>query len=272
VEKDRSPQKACRNCGGSRDCPRSGICKACYNAGRKRRYAEDFRYRAKILKKRAEYVDRNRETINAKAKERYQDPEARLVILARHKRRLKEGDTRVRYLANRRKKYHGDPTFKALTLEKAREWRRRVGYHVRRRERLKKDAEYRKRVNQWQREYWRKPENMERKRAVDARRLSDPRRRPETLRKLSERALKRQFGLTLKDYEKMAASCGNVCAICGLAPRGGRRLAVDHDHKTGAIRGLLCGGCNYGLGCFKDDPDRLVRAAEYIRAAGAKNP
>jgi hypothetical protein len=62
-------------------------------------------------------------------------------------------------------------------------------------------------------------------------------------------------------------SQGGRCAICGKVPRS-RRLAVDHDHKTGEVRGLLCAsgdfGCNKGLGYFNDDPELLRRAYEYL--------
>lgn len=43
-----------------------------------------------------------------------------------------------------------------------------------------------------------------------------------------------------------------------------RTLAVDHDHETGCLRGLLCEGCNRGIGLLRDDPDLLRRAADYI--------
>ena len=67
-----------------------------------------------------------------------------------------------------------------------------------------------------------------------------------------------------KAYSRIAFEHGEECFICGRAPVT-RRLNVDHDHKTGRIRGLLCFFCNYGLAMFKDSPSRLERAAEYLR-------
>lgn len=55
------------------------------------------------------------------------------------------------------------------------------------------------------------------------------------------------------------------CAICGVDPGYGQ-LVLDHDHETNLIRGLLCRPCNSGLGFFKDDPERLRKAAYYIAA------
>lgn len=56
------------------------------------------------------------------------------------------------------------------------------------------------------------------------------------------------------------------CAICGGNDfeRIGRVLSVDHDHKTGKVRGLLCLTCNSGLGIFKDDPVLLKKASSYL--------
>jgi hypothetical protein len=69
----------------------------------------------------------------------------------------------------------------------------------------------------------------------------------------------------LGGYEAQLAAQGGGCAICGYRPKpGGRRLNIDHDHKTGAVRGLLCARCNRGLGWFRDDPDRLEIAATYL--------
>lgn len=56
-----------------------------------------------------------------------------------------------------------------------------------------------------------------------------------------------------------------ACAICeSSSDKSGRRLSVDHDHKTGKIRGRLCNSCNFLLGHANDDPERLIRAAEYL--------
>lgn len=59
--------------------------------------------------------------------------------------------------------------------------------------------------------------------------------------------LRRKFGIEQSEYDAMLAQQGGVCALCG-APPGRYRHAVDHDHVTGRIRGLLCMGCNRSLG------------------------
>ena len=92
---------------------------------------------------------------------------------------------------------------------------------------------------------------------------------PTALRKAK---LKYLYGITLQAYEDMFAAQGGLCLICKRPEqrrdRKGRlcRLCVDHDHKTGKIRGLLCRTCNYGIGAFEDDPQRLVAAAAYVLA------
>ena len=71
-------------------------------------------------------------------------------------------------------------------------------------------------------------------------------------------------GITLAEYNKMLETQGGVCAICGRPQEKEEHLAVDHDHETGEVRGLLCDPCNVGLGCFQDNPARLHSAADYI--------
>jgi hypothetical protein len=84
-----------------------------------------------------------------------------------------------------------------------------------------------------------------------------------------ERTLRIQFGLTPADYQGLLDIQGGRCAICECRPRT-RRLAVDHDHKTGVIRGLLCTRCNHKLlGAAHESTSMLRRAARYLEAPPA---
>lgn len=80
-------------------------------------------------------------------------------------------------------------------------------------------------------------------------------------------SLKQHYGISLTDYQQMLTMQASGCAICGEWP-GCRALHVDHCHETGDVRGLLCHGCNVGIGHLRDDPGLLERAAQYIRDAG----
>lgn len=87
----------------------------------------------------------------------------------------------------------------------------------------------------------------------------------------SERRLKIQFGLDWDEYDFLLAAQGGRCAICDGRPRK-HLLAVDHDHKTGEIRGLLCSRCNHKLlGSANDDPARLRKAADYLEQFGPRD-
>ena len=74
-----------------------------------------------------------------------------------------------------------------------------------------------------------------------------------------------KYGLTKEDYEKMLEDQKFSCKICKRHMLElDRRLAVDHCHETGKIRGLLCRNCNLGLGFFQDDVSRLNTAIAYL--------
>jgi len=88
--------------------------------------------------------------------------------------------------------------------------------------------------------------------------------RPETKRRERAGHLKRKFGLSLEQYDEMLAAQHGGCAICGDAPEANVSLHIDHDHDTGAVRGLLCFSCNGGLGQFKEQPDLIRAAAAYL--------
>lgn len=82
------------------------------------------------------------------------------------------------------------------------------------------------------------------------------------------RALMRAYlyGMTPDDYDELISQQDHRCAVCGTMEWGGKtgEPHVDHDHKTGQVRGLLCASCNYGLGCFKDEVKRLRAAVDYL--------
>lgn len=81
---------------------------------------------------------------------------------------------------------------------------------------------------------------------------------------MNEYARKRRYGITPDDYAALLAQQNHQCAICGTDKPGKQPLVVDHCHSSGKVRGLLCGQCNIGLGAFKDDPDRMQTAINYL--------
>lgn len=89
--------------------------------------------------------------------------------------------------------------------------------------------------------------------------------------RLVSRELRKRYGITVDDYARMYQEQGGTCAICGgietrvdHRTKKVSRLAVDHDHKTGDVRGLLCHHCNNALGSFDDDQDSLISSLLYL--------
>ena len=78
--------------------------------------------------------------------------------------------------------------------------------------------------------------------------------------------LLKKFGMTIDEYDQRVAEQGGCCAICRQPCRSGRKLAVDHCHKTLRVRGLLCGNCNRALGLYKNDPAIVAAAVAYLEA------
>jgi hypothetical protein len=97
---------------------------------------------------------------------------------------------------------------------------------------------------------------------------ADPIRYEAYLAKERNRHLKRTFGITAQDYDQMLANQNGGCAICGATEcSSGASLAVDHCHRTGKVRGILCRDCNTSLGKLKDDRNILLKAVEYLDRA-----
>lgn len=73
-----------------------------------------------------------------------------------------------------------------------------------------------------------------------------------------------KYGVTVEQYESMLAAQDSRCAICRR--ESDKPLCVDHNHETGAVRGLLCWHCNIALGKLQDDPEVVRAALEYLLA------
>ena len=82
-------------------------------------------------------------------------------------------------------------------------------------------------------------------------------------------ALENYYGLSPEEYENLLKEQDGGCAICGVPSEdNGRLLAVDHNHSTLSVRGLLCNSCNLGLGYLKDNVDNLKSALKYLEKYG----
>lgn len=75
----------------------------------------------------------------------------------------------------------------------------------------------------------------------------------------------KQFGLTVDQFNAMLLAQNNLCQVCKQPETNGKRLSVDHSHRTGKVRGLLCNRCNVLLGWASDNEVLLGLAADYLR-------
>ncbi len=105
-------------------------------------------------------------------------------------------------------------------------------------------------------------------RAYHARRKNDPAYKARRVDACRWTRRKRKYGITREEYMERLTRQGGLCDICGM--EFGEDLRVDHDHSTGAVRGLLCANCNIGLGMFQEDPKKLTAAAEYLERHGKR--
>lgn len=74
--------------------------------------------------------------------------------------------------------------------------------------------------------------------------------------------IKTIYGVTREEYNTLKIKFNNTCGICKKKPK--YNLAIDHCHKTGKIRGLLCRKCNSAIGFLNDDPNLVKAALEYL--------
>lgn len=105
------------------------------------------------------------------------------------------------------------------------------------------------------------------------RRLADP----DYSRRITERGyfrayrwrrIEQRYGLSRGEYEALLMAQGELCAVC-RGTNNGKHLVVDHDHSSGLVRGLLCGGCNHALG-FVEKDGWIESANAYLSSAGVR--
>jgi hypothetical protein len=173
----------------------------------------------------------------------------------------------------------GKQAYRAATAD-ARSAYHAARYSERREEYAKKNRAYRAANKEAiaarkKERYWRKRDDILAKKreyqAANRDKLREKCRQYRAANPEADRARKLQttFCLHPAQYDAMEEGQGG-CAICGKPCKSGRRLAVDHDHANGFVRGLLCTLCNTGLGKFQDSPELLEKAAAYLRAGGTQ--
>ncbi len=86
---------------------------------------------------------------------------------------------------------------------------------------------------------------------------------------LRDKLYRRKYGIGLAEYNAKLEAQGGGCGICKKSGHQVKGLAVDHSHVTRAVRGILCSGCNAGIGMFLDDVIVLQAAIEYVKKWGA---
>lgn len=86
-----------------------------------------------------------------------------------------------------------------------------------------------------------------------------------------DRRLKRVYGLSIAIHEKMIKSQNGNCEICKTKLFANKNTHVDHCHKTGSVRGILCQNCNTALGSFRDSIEILKSAQKYLQKYSKKN-
>ena len=111
-------------------------------------------------------------------------------------------------------------------------------------------------------ENWRRHYSNNKEKRLDKGRESYMANREARIKRQVEYQRVSNYGVTPEMYQAMLDAQDNCCAICGEPFT--KSAHVDHCHASGKVRALLCGGCNRGLGQFKDDPERLTAAATYL--------
>ena len=104
---------------------------------------------------------------------------------------------------------------------------------------------------------------------IRVQRAEDRRKYPGKYKRGDFRGNLKRFNMTEEDFFEMFMVQDECCAVCGAHnddPKYARGLHIDHCHETGVVRGLLCHGCNTGIGSLNDDPELLEKAISYLKS------
>lgn len=118
--------------------------------------------------------------------------------------------------------------------------------------------ELKEKLKTYQREWNRKPENLQKR--------LDYQKTPTGKIVKWRTKLKIRYGLTEEKYNDMLSKQDNVCAVCKEAFESSKNRHIDHCHKSGKVRGIICNHCNRALGAVRDRVDILDSLIEYLRA------
>lgn len=165
------------------------------------------------------------------------------------------------------------PRCKRCGNKDSEEWRKNNWERIKDREIERKkqwNKENRKRCNQIQKEYHNRNRDKNNKKSREAYHEFKEKNPEESKKRSHKYALKHRYNIELEEYENLLEKQNYKCKICGgfetaLLKGKIRKLSVDHDHKTGKIRGILCHSCNNILGRAKDNPLVLVSCIKYLK-------
>jgi Recombination endonuclease VII len=169
------------------------------------------------------------------------------------------------YADTRRRKYQSDPAERVRRLgqtrspEENREYMQKYyGANKDKWRARRNDPEVKERRSKLRKERYANDAEFRERCKKAARNIDPAKRRAQRLR--------RQYGISAAEFDELIQSQGGGCAICRSPVGDGidRPLYVDHCHKSGRVRGLLCSSCNFGIGKFRDDVALLARAIDYL--------
>ena len=189
----------------------------------------------------------------------------------------RKNETHEEYLVRLREIKRGTPEKKDVTNKRQRGWRKatpakQVVYNAQKAKRRKywpsatKEAKQR----EWQGRMAKlTEEEKEARRALHRKQRATER---ERFKKYNLTRQLKKYGITSEEFELLCRQCGGKCPICHCelvfdGPKGNpRKAAIDHDHDTNEVRGILCVRCNLGIGQLGDDPAAVQRAADYLKS------